>query len=193
MTGSAAPLHLVVVAALAAATCTPADGAPSTTVQVAAGALAEPNDVVVAGGAAAGPNAEPLILGPPVVTAAGVPRAAAVSVGDDGHYYVHGAPGGRVVRVDAATGSVADAGRPSGEAGAPPRAGRPAVDAQGRVYTTDPAAGTVRVLDPADWGGGPRPVLTQLDAPAGVAVDSARGRLLVAERGAGRLRVYELP
>ena len=69
----------------------------------------------------------------------------------------------------------------------------PAVDEQGRVYTADPAAGMVRVLDPAEGGGPPRPVLMQLAAPSAVAVDSVRGRLLVAERDAARLRVYELP
>lgn len=175
--------------------CAPSASAERTTVHSAAGVL-DPAVVAATHAHPAGATSEPLILGPPIVTVAGLPAAATVAVGADGDYYVRGARAGAagdtVVAVHAESGAVRPAGA-AGVARAIGGAAGPAVDEHGRVYTADAAGGMVRVLDPAEGTAAPRPVLMQLAAPSAVAIDSARGRLVVAERDAARLRVYELP
>ena len=193
---AAAPL--LMVGALAA--CDRRDEGERTTLQSASGRLVDSASAAEPAAAtthehAAGPTAEPLILGPALLTAANLGAPTAVTVGPDGDYQVRvAAPaGGRdsMVTVSAETGTAG----PGILAGPPAPAGppEPAVDAHGRVYTAHAASGTVHVRDPAEGAGGARPLLTQLAAPAAVAVDRARGRLLVAEERAGRVRVYELP
>jgi hypothetical protein len=184
--------------------CGPSSPPPRATTFVAAGSLAGPAaaPAVPAGAHAhrAGPAGEPLILGPALVTAAGLGAPTAVWVGADGNYRVRvsverdaaGERGDSVVVVDAERGTVVPGALPAGGDGAG-GAPRPAVDAQGRVYTADAASGTVHVLDPAEGGTASRPLLANLAEPVAVAVDTRRGRLLVAERRGGRLRVYELP
>jgi len=144
-----------------------------------------------------GPTAEPLILGAPLIRAEGFREAAAVSVGADGRYYVwlergtDGAADDSVAAVDPTTGAV----RARTTAGSV-TAGRSAatVDRHGRTYTVDSATRKVAVAEPHDSARAtPHPVLTGIDVPAALALDTIRGRLLVLEQRAGRLQVFELP
>jgi hypothetical protein len=145
---------------------------------------------------AASPTAEPLILGAPLFRAAGLRGATAVTVGADGRYYVRvargeGTAGDSVLVLDALTGEATPA--PTG-AGVASWAATPTVDRHGRAYVVDSASGSVSVFDPHESGRAtPRAVLSGIDAPAELAVDTVRGRLLVLERRAGRLQAFELP
>lgn len=87
--------------------------------------------------------------------------------------------GGRVVRAAAAGAPVAGATRRGGAAAL-------AVDDAGRVAVADEDAGTVELLSPA---GGPLARLEGLARPAAVAF-APDGSLLVAERGAARVRRF---
>jgi len=145
----------------------------------------------------AGPTAEPLVLGAPVVRADGFEGASAVSVGADGRYYVRlergaaGTSGDSVAAVDAATGTIATTSAADDIA-----AGRPdsTVDRHRRTYVVDSTSGQLAVVEPFESSpSASYPVLTGIDVPAAVAVDTVRGRLLVLERRAGTLRVFELP
>lgn len=186
-----------VALAIATSGCGPAEVAPRTVPRFALGpvsdrAVSEQEATIAAGGPPApGPRSEPVVLGPPALVAEGLVDVQCIAVPPGSRYYAVTTHRG-TVHVDAHTGAAGHVVAAEPDAcDAEPAA---ATDDNGRTYHADAAHGQVRVTEPsAPALAGAYLVLAGLAGPAALAVDTARDRLLVVEREAGRVSVYELP